>query len=118
IPDDIAWPVVEGLCGDPFPPPEAVITHADFKPGNVYVSGSHEPKIFDFGIARAVRLNQTRGDDTVFDPSKLAALTPAYASKEMLTGESPLPSDDIYSFAIVVYLIFSGPHPYDPMPRA
>ena len=113
IPDDIAWPVVEGLCAGLIRAHEAGITHADFKPGNVYVSGSHDPKIFDFGIARAVRLNQAVGDDTVFDPAKLAALTPAYASAEMLSGESPTPADDIYSFAIVVYLIFSGRHPYD-----
>ena len=113
LPDEMAWPIIRGLCAGLTRAHEAGITHADFKPGNVYVTRGNEPKILDFGIARAVRLNQSRGDDTVFDPAKLAALTPAYASKAMLQGETPVPSDDIYAFAVVVYLIFAGRHPYD-----
>ena len=70
-------------------------------------------KILDFGIARAVRVHHYDGDDTVFDPSKLAALTPAFASREMLQGDTPEPADDIFSLAVVIYLMLTGRHPYD-----
>lgn len=91
---------------------EGGVVHSDFKPGNVFVSSQNQAKILDFGIARAVQVNQQRGDDTVFDPQKLAALTPAYASWEMLKGDNPDTRDDIYSLGVVIYLVLTGHHPY------
>jgi hypothetical protein len=89
--------------------------HADFKPGNVYVAPNNTPKILDFGIARAVQLSETQGEDTLFDPARLAALTPAYASREMLAGDNPEPRDDLYSLGIVIYLVLTGHHPFGRM---
>jgi len=113
MPDEMAWRVIRGVCAGLRHAHEAGITHADFKPGNVFVSPQNTAKILDFGIARAVQLTEAVGDDTVFDPSRLAALTPAYASREMLAGENPEPRDDIYSLGVVIYLILTGRHPYD-----
>jgi serine/threonine protein kinase len=113
LPDAVIWPLVEGMCAGLKRAHEGGITHSDFKPGNVFVMRDGSAKILDFGIARAVRVHHYDGDDTVFDPSKLAALTPAFASREMLLGEVPEPSDDIYSLAVVIYLMLTGRHPYD-----
>jgi hypothetical protein len=112
LPDELAWPVIEGLCAGLGRAHAAGITHCDFKPGNVFVGGDGSPKILDFGIARAMQANVADGEDTAFDPSKLAALTPAYASREMLMGEVPEPSDDIFSLGVVIYLVLTGKHPY------
>lgn len=112
LPDAVAWPIIEGMCAGLKRAHDAGITHADFKPGNVFVTEDKGTKILDFGIARAVRANARFGDDTVFDPGKLAALTPAYASREMLLGDDPQPTDDIYSLAVVIYLMLTGRHPY------
>jgi serine/threonine protein kinase len=50
---------------------------------------------------------------TQFDPGKrLRALTPAYASLEMWTGESPAPSDDIYALGCITYELIGGHHPF------
>lgn len=112
LPDVTAWMVIRGICAGLRHAHEAGIVHADFKPGNVYVSPTNTAKILDFGIARAVQLTDLQGEDTVFDPSRLAALTPAYASREMLAGDNPEPRDDLYSLGIVIYLILTGHHPY------
>ena len=100
LPDAVLWPLLEGMCAGLKRAHDAGITHSDFKPGNVFVMRDGSAKILDFGIARAVRVHHYDGDETVFDPAKIAALTPGFASREMLLGETPEPADDIYSLAV------------------
>jgi serine/threonine protein kinase len=118
LPDETAWSVVRGIVAGLAHAHDEHVVHADFKPGNVFVTHNDLAKILDFGIARAMRVNQTdsgkpaTGKDTEFDPKQLAALTPAYASREMLNGDNPEPRDDLYSLGVVIYMVFSGHHPY------
>ena len=83
----------------------AGIMHSDFKPGKVMVDENNVAKVFDFGIARAAKLaGADAGDDhTLFDATSLGAMTPAYASPEMLDGREPAFADDVYAFGCVVY---------------
>ncbi|MAD44706.1 MAG: hypothetical protein CMH98_06850 [Oceanospirillaceae bacterium] len=95
------------------------IIHSDFKPGNIYVTNKKGTKVFDFGIARAVSEGSaanTAGEKTIFDASTLGALTPAYASKEMLDGSEPSQSDDVYALGCVAYELYCGKHPFNKMP--
>ncbi len=91
------------------------IVHSDFKPGNAFVTDSHGVQVLDFGIARAVK-KPGQQDTTLFDAGKLGALTPSYASCEMLEEEEPDPRDDIYALAVVSYILLSGSHPFDKFP--
>jgi hypothetical protein len=47
------------------------------------------------------------------DCSRIAAGTPAYASPEVLSGLTPEPRDDVFSFACVAYELLTGQHPFD-----
>lgn len=120
LPIDDAWEIINGMSSALIHAHAENIVHSDFKPGNVFIIGNDMAKIFDFGIARAVAsvdsLGKSKGDKTVFDAGNLGALTPAYASLEMLEGETPDFRDDVYALGCVAYEILTGQHPYNKIP--
>jgi len=104
---DRAWPVIEDLGAALAYAHDHSVIHGDLKPANVFVTTSGKAKLLDFGIARAAR-----GPRRAKDAAVLGALTPAYASCEMLEGVAPDTRDDIYAFACMVYEMLSGRHPF------
>lgn len=109
--------VIKGICSALSHAHAENIIHSDFKPGNIFVTTAGAAKVFDFGIARAVtQVDRKDGkaiDKTVFDAATLGALTPAYASMEMLQGKVPDIRDDIYALGCIVYEILTGNHPFN-----
>lgn len=116
MPDDMLWKVARCMCDGLEHAHEAGLVHADFKPGNVFVAPDHSAKILDFGIARAVQLNAQDADEADNVPGPVAALTPAYASPEMLDRQNPEVRDDLFSLGVVLYLMLTGTHPYGRVP--
>ncbi|MGE0858279.1 MAG: protein kinase [Gammaproteobacteria bacterium] len=117
LPFSEALPMVQGLGAALVYAHERSIVHSDFKPGNCFLTKDGQMKVLDFGIARAVKNpGAAEGEQTIFDPGKLGALTPAYASTEMLEGEEPDPRDDIYALACVAYELLTGKHPFNKIP--
>ena len=106
IPFSHAWPIIEDVGAALGYAHGHNVIHSDLKPANVLLATSRRTKLLDFGIARASRgpLLQAR-----FGPR---ALTPAYASCEMLEGKEADRRDDIYSFACVVYEMLCGDRPF------
>ena len=92
---------------------ERGFVHCDLKPANVFVTDNGVVKVIDFGIARIFRKSEEDAEATVFDPGSLGALTPAYASPEMLEHLEPDPRDDIYAMACITYELLTGKHPFD-----
>jgi serine/threonine protein kinase len=88
------------------------VVHADVKPGNIMVSPNGEVKLFDFGIAR-VRQKQSDGR-AGFDPGVLGAVTEAYSSMQVLTGEEPVASDDVFSLGCLTYRLIAGYRVFGP----
>ncbi len=120
LPRDDAWNILYGMCSALIHAHNENIVHSDFKPGNVFITEGGMAKIFDFGIARAVAIvDRTAGkslDRTVFDAGTLGALTPAYASLEMLLGKTPDVRDDIYALGCIAYELLTGEHPFNKLP--
>jgi serine/threonine protein kinase len=94
------------------------IVHCDFKPSNAFLCSDGKVKVLDFGIARAAPSLAVKGDTTLFDAGQLGAISPVYASLELLQREQPDVRDDVYSFACVVYELLTGCHPYQRLDAA
>lgn len=108
-----ARPLIEGMARALSRAHAAGVVHSDFKPANVMVTREGVPKVFDFGIARAGKhMGDAVGEQTVFDAGTLGALTPAYASLEMIQGKDPVPGDDVYALGCVAFELLTGTHPY------
>lgn len=103
-----AWPLINDIGSALAYAHDHNVIHSDLKPSNLFVTVSGKAMLLDFGIARAVRVRSDR-----FDTGSLGALTPAYASCEMLNGSAPDQSDDVYAFACVIYEMLSGKHPFN-----
>jgi hypothetical protein len=86
------------------------IVHADIKPGNIMLMPNGDAKLFDFGVARVRQQQIARG----FDPGVLGALTPAYSSMQVLGGEEPAASDDVFSLACLLYRLVAGYRVFGP----
>jgi len=106
MPFSHAWPIIEDVGAALGNAHDHNVIHSDLKPANMFVTTSGRTKLLDFGIARVSRgplLHARLGP---------LALTPAYASCEMLEGKEADPRDDIYSFACVIYEMLCGKRPF------
>jgi serine/threonine protein kinase len=113
MPVGAALPIVRGMSAALAYAHERGFVHCDFKPANVFLTEHGEVKVIDFGIARVFQRSEEESDATVFDPGSLGALTPAYASPEMLEHLEPDPRDDIYALGCITYELLTGRHPFD-----
>jgi formylglycine-generating enzyme required for sulfatase activity len=108
------------------------IIHGDLKPGNIIITQKSEVKVIDFGIARlmirpqaaaaantatagaAIATTAAPGSTPVEERlNGLAALTPLYASPEMLEQRGPDPRDDVYALACIAHELLTGQHPFE-----
>jgi serine/threonine protein kinase len=89
------------------------IVHSDFKPGNVFITKDGEPKILDFGIARAAQASldsQDAADDQ--DDSVISGYTEKYAAPEVLENAPPHTADDVFALGLVTYELLTGHHAF------
>ena len=81
------------------------VIHRDVKPDNIWIDGSGNVKIIDFGVAKTEAFSITATGYTLG--------TPYYMAPEQVRGERPSPAVDIYSFGVLLFELVTGIRPFD-----
>jgi serine/threonine protein kinase/tetratricopeptide (TPR) repeat protein len=84
------------------------IIHRDLKPSNILVTDQGEVRLLDFGVASLLQQDTSpRSLTRVYG----RALTPEYASPELLRGNPVDVRSDIYSLGAVLHELLTGARP-------
>lgn len=89
------------------------IIHRDLKPANILVTRTGQPKVLDFGIAKAADTDLRSTTVETMEGSFLGTLR--YMSPEQTHGDPDAidTRSDVYSLGVVLYQLVAGHAPYE-----
>src|SRR5262245_39097820 len=101
---------------------ERGVIHRDLKPGNILVESSGQPRVLDFGVARAADVGLTAGGGQTEAGQLIGTL--GYMSPEQASAD-PAAIDargDVYALGVILYELLAHRLPYSldglPLPEA
>lgn len=108
----IAWKIADALEHAH----QRGVIHRDIKPANIFMVRDEQPKLIDFGIARAPnRVSETNASSdqpyTLMRHNVLLG-TPNYMSPEQAVGGKLDSRTDVYSLGVVMYEMLTGRTPF------
>jgi serine/threonine protein kinase/Tol biopolymer transport system component len=89
---------------------EKQVIHRDLKPSNILVTQSGQIRLLDFGVSKL--LGTEEDGLTQLTSVYGRALTPDYASPELLCGDAVDARSDVYSLGVLMYEMLTGIRPY------
>src|SRR5262245_10632998 len=91
---------------------ERGVIHRDLKPGNILVEPSGQPRVLDFGVARAADLGLTAGGGRTEAGQLIGTLH--YMSPEQVSGDPSAidPRGDVYALGVILYELLGHRLPY------
>jgi serine/threonine protein kinase len=105
-----AWPIIRDISLGLAHAHARNVIHGDLKPQNILITNSGEVRILDFGTS-SMHARQRAGLERSIKTDS-TALTPAYASCELLDGRPADSRDDLYALACLSYELLAGEHPF------
>jgi serine/threonine protein kinase len=105
LPVDEAVDVVAAVAAGLAEAHRSGVIHRDVKPGNIVCGDDGQPRLVDFGIARASDLTTMTRADVVLG-------TAAYLAPEQALGDELGPATDVYALGCVLFELLTGIQPY------
>ena len=91
------------------------VVHRDLKPGNILVTAAGEPKVLDFGIARATDNSAPAGATLRTEAGTLVGTLPYMSPEQVHDPSSVDVRSDVYTLGVILFELITGklPHSLD-----